>query len=66
VTTQEERDSLRGNRAFMVLEHMIYMTCPRGSGDFEDHKRKYLTHRVWRDRLVCITEEMAKDFDAYR
>jgi hypothetical protein len=44
--------------------HMTYQTCPRDAGDFEAHERKFLTHRVRRERLVCMTKEMVVDFDA--
>lgn len=43
------------------IAFILYMVCPRGAGDAEDHKNKFLVHHFFRGRCVCMTAEMAKD-----
>lgn len=34
-----------------------YGYCPRGSGDRDDHRRKFLVHAIVAGYRVCIDEE---------
>lgn len=40
------------------IRHILYMWCPRGSGDIEDHRRKFLVHTVINGNMCCMDVEL--------